>query len=116
MKTLNFHPYYGDYLRAKKKTTTLRLSNRNDLQPGETVMLTLGWEEATATPLHPVRIRSIYSRRIRDLSPEDLEGESPDCRDSETARLVLGSVYRTELTDEHEVTVVKFDHICGERR
>lgn len=111
MKTLNFHPYYDEYLRAKKKTTTLRLSNRGDLKSGDTVMLTLGWDETNAIPLHPVKIHIVYSRRIRDLSPEDLRGESPDCRDSETARLVLGCVYRTVLRDDEEVTVVKFEHL-----
>jgi hypothetical protein len=111
MKTLNFYPYYEEYLRAKKKTTTIRLTNRGELTPGETVMLTLGWDETNATCLHPVRIRSVYSKRIRDLSPEDLSGESPDCHNAETARLVLGCIYRSVLKDEDKVTVFKFDHV-----
>ena len=97
MKTLNFYPYYEQYLRAKEKTTTLRLTDRPDLKPGETVMLTLGWEELNATPLHPIKIRSVYSKKLCDLTSDDLKGESPDCHNSETARLVLGCVYRTVL-------------------
>lgn len=111
MKRLNFFPIYEEYLRLKKKTTTLRLGDYASLKEGDDVMLSIGWQEDDAVVLHPGRIRKVYRRRIRDLNDIDFEGESPDCKTPETTRLVLGSIYRIKVRDDDEVWVVKFDHV-----
>ena len=110
MKRLNFYPFYEDYLRSREKTTTLRLNNRASLREGEEVIISVGWEEDKAIDLHAGIIRKVYPRRVKDLNETDLEGESPDCRSPETAKLVLSCIYKTVLNGSDEIWVVKFDH------
>jgi hypothetical protein len=111
MKRLNFYPYYEELLSSRTKTTTFRLSNRASFEEGEEVMLSMGWEEDSAIELHPVRIRKVYTRRIRDLNESDFEGESPDCKSPEATRLVLSCVYRTIVNLDDEIWIVKFDYL-----
>lgn len=110
MKRLNFYPFYEKYLRSRKKTTTFRLTDHASFKEGDDVMLSIGWEENSAIDLHPGQIRKVYCRRIRDLNELDFEGESPDCKSPEAAKLVLSCIYRTVVSDDDEVWVVKFDH------
>ncbi len=110
MKRLNFYPYYELLLRSREKTTTLRLRNREALEEGDEVMLSVGWDENNAVHLHRGKIRRVYRRRVSQLSQEDLEGESPDCKTPASAQLVLSSIYRTVVGPDDEVWVVKFDH------
>ena len=111
MKMLNFYPYYEDYLRKRIKTTTFRATKDIPLMEGDTVMLTIGWEERKTIDLHRARIKRIYLRRICDLIDSDFEGETPDCKSPEAAKLVLSCIYREVLNDDDEIWVVKFEHI-----
>jgi hypothetical protein len=111
MKTLNFFPYYEPYLRQRQKTTTLRLIGA-DYQPGERVQLTVGWDEQKAKKLHDAIIASVYKKAIRDLTAADFHGESPDCTTPENAALVLSSIYRTCVTADQQIWVVKFTHVA----
>lgn len=110
MKRLNFYPFYEEYLRSRKKTTTIRLTNYGCFKEGDDVILSTGWEESSAIDLHPGRIREVYRRRIKDLNEFDFEGESPDCKSPEATKLALSCIYRTVVSDDDEVWVVKFDH------
>jgi hypothetical protein len=110
MKQLNFYPFYEEYLRSRKKTTTFRLTSHAHFKGGEDVMLSIGWAEDKAIDLHPGRIREVYRRRIKDLNELDFEGESPDCKSPEAAKLVLSCIYKTVVRDDDEVWIVKFEH------
>src|SRR5947209_4443094 len=108
MKQLNFFPYYVDLLAQGLKTTTLRLSPAAPFTAGDAVTITSGWAEAAADVVRSGRIEAVYERRIQELTPEDLRGESPDCLSAAAAQLVLGCIYRTALLPESTVWVVKF--------
>lgn len=110
LKRLNFFPYYEPLLRGREKTTTFRVGGPLPFIVGERVMLTVGWGEQDGLELHPARIINAYRRKISELSRQDFEGESPDCRDPEATRLVLGAIYRTVLRNDDEIWVVKFRH------
>jgi hypothetical protein len=111
VKTVNFFPFYEEYLRSRKKTTTFRLGLQCAFNVGEEVTLTVGWDEGNATPLHRACIREVYRKRICDLTTSDFDGESPDCRSREATKLVLSSIYRRVLSEQDCIWVVKFDHI-----
>lgn len=111
MKRLNFFPYYENLLRSRKKKTTFRLSDYSSFSTGEVVMLSVGWDEINVVDLHTALIKEIYTRRICDLKEKDFEGESQDCKSPEATKLVLSSIYRTVLTDESEIWVIKFNHV-----
>jgi len=110
MKLLNFYPFYEDYLRSYEKTTTMRLSNSASFKEGDEIMISIGWTEDKAINLHLAIIKQVYRRRICDLEKRDFEGESPDCKSQEAARLVLSCVYKTVLNKDDEIWVVKFEH------
>lgn len=110
MKTLNFFPYYEQYLVKRNKTTTFRLYPA-DYKPGERVRLTIGWDENTAEPLHDIVITSVYQKQIQNLDDTDFEGESPDCKDRQTTVLVLSSIYRTIVSADRQIWIVKFRHL-----
>jgi hypothetical protein len=110
MKTLNFFPYYEPYLTQRRKTTTFRLTP-GDYQAGERVHLTVGWDEKLSKALHNVVIASVYAKAIRDLKPADFEGESPDCTNPESTALVLSSIYRTCVSTDQQIWVIKFRHL-----
>jgi hypothetical protein len=111
MKKLNFYPYYRDLLERERKTTTLRLPSSLKFSAGEEVLLTVGWPESGSPEvLHSALVESTYQKRIRDLNPHDLEGESPDCTSRDAVKYVLGAIYRRVLSDDDFVDVVKFRH------
>ena len=113
MKQLNFAPCYAAYLRAGTKTVTLRAANRRDLAPGDSVMLTVGWEGAEADPLGRARIVSVQEKAFGALEVADLAGESPDCGSPDAARLVLSCLYRRVFTDADPVVVIRFEPEAG---
>jgi hypothetical protein len=74
-------------------------------------MLTIGWTDDEAKPLHTVRISAAYIRAARDLKREDFEGESPDCQEPEATRLVLGAIYRRVVVPTDLIWIIKFEHL-----
>ena len=110
MRTLNFYPYYERYLSQGVKTTTIRLG-RPDLAIGDQVMLTIGWSEDKTEPVRTAQIVAVYSKRIGELTADDFEGESPDCLSPEPTALVISAIYRTVVTVDTDVWVVKFRHL-----
>ncbi len=111
MKQLNFYPYYKGLLRDRAKTTTIRVPGRVRFETGEEVMLTVGWpEKGDFEQLHTATIEATYDRTLSQLSREDLRGESPDCLVPAAVPYVLGAIYRTILSPEDLVTVIKFKH------
>ena len=111
MKRLNFYPIYEDILRERRKTTTLRIGNRESFETGDVAILTIGWDYENSITLHHVRIECVYTKRVDTLDASDLQGESPDCSTAEAAAMVVGCVYRTVLKATDELTVVKFVHL-----
>lgn len=111
MKRLNFYPYYKEYLTSQLKTTTFRLHAPVQIQEGDEVMLSVGWNEDEANDIHPARITKVYRKRILDLIESDFDGESPDCKSPEASMLVLSCIYKTVLTQKNYVWIVKFIHI-----
>ena len=61
------------------KNTTVRLGNSDEFKPSELVTVTIGWSEEESQPLYVARILSVNYKKIKDLSKDDLEGESPEC-------------------------------------
>jgi uncharacterized protein YqfB (UPF0267 family) len=110
MKRLNFFPFYEDYLRSRQKTTTFRLENHESFKAGDDIIISIGWEKERYTDLCVGKIRNIYRKRIQDLSEYDFEGESPDCNSPAAVKLVLSCIYRTNLTENNEIWVIKFDY------
>ena len=113
-KKLNFFPYYKHLLKSGLKNTTLRLGNNNKFDKNDIVTITVGWSERNSQPLYIARILNVICRKIKDLSEEDLEGESPDCTHKDSIEYVLSAIYRRIVSREDYVTVIKWEHIKRE--
>jgi hypothetical protein len=110
VRDLNFFPYFEQLLISREKTTTIRLGEA-EYEPGEIVRLTIGWSEPGERLIHEAKITNVYKRALRNLVKEDLEGESPDCQSLEVVSFVIGCIYRTVLSGDDIVTVVKFRYV-----
>jgi hypothetical protein len=111
MKTLNFLPFYRSLLSSKKKTTTFRIPGEtNFFMPGERIQLTIGWPPGPLEALNVARVARVYEKRINELTDEDFAGESPDCQTQAATVLVLSAIYRTVLSPETVIRVVKFSY------
>jgi hypothetical protein len=111
VNNLNFYPYYRPLLERRIKTTTLRLPSKQQFQPGETVMLTVGWpDEKHFEELHSATIESVQRKKLAELTENDLVGESPDCLAVNAVPYVLGAIYRRVLNVDDSVVVIKFRH------
>jgi hypothetical protein len=110
-KKLNFFPYYKPLLKSGLKTTTLRLGNNNKFDKSDLVTITVGWSERNSQPLYIARVLNVILKKIRDLSEEDLEGESPDCAHKDSIEYVLSAIYRKIVGREDYVTVIKWEDI-----
>lgn len=116
MKTLNFYPFYAELIRYCQKTTTIRLGDKTDnFNIGDTVQLTVGWNEQKKLPLWKARITHVFCKKIYELTPFDFFGESPDCQTEAAIPYVLSSIYHTVVTDTDKVTVIKWKYL-PERR
>jgi len=110
MKRLNFLPFYESLLRSRLKTTTFRLSNHESFKEGDNIQISIGWEKESSIGLCKGIIKEVYKKKIGDLSKTDFNGESPDCKSRKAVPLVLSCIYRTKLTEESEIWIIKFDY------
>ncbi|MCW4044894.1 MAG: hypothetical protein NWE94_05190 [Candidatus Bathyarchaeota archaeon] len=113
MKTLNFFPYYEALLRKRNKCTTIRLGDqRSKYAAGDRAIITIGWTENEANlRLQQIEIAEVCFKRIRDITIEDLNGESPDCTQKEAVPFVLSAIYRKTVSAEDYVTIIKWKYI-----
>lgn len=109
MKQLNFAPHYEPYVASGDKRLTVRAGNRQELAPGNAVEVTFGWDKRDAWFYGHGYIREARHCRLGDLSDDDLDGESPDCRTVESLKLVLGNIYQRPFRDEDDVWLIRFE-------
>lgn len=109
-KKLNFFPYYADLLSRGAKTTTIRITNRENFEEGDLIDVTIGWSVEESKVLKSARITAVYSKRIRELTSSDFDGESPDCQEPYPTALVLGAIYRKVVGLDDIVWVIKFEY------
>ena len=111
MKQLNFLPFYRPLLLSEEKTTTFRIPGAtNLLMPGEKIQLTVGWPPGPFDTVGVATVAHVYEKAISELTNEDFTGESPDCQTQAATVLVLSAIYRTVLTPETRIRIVKFGY------
>lgn len=111
MKRLNFYPFYEELLSSKQKTTTLRIGDSDIFTPGEIVLLSIGWDRNNATDLHKIKITQCYTKKLSDLTIQDFDGESPDCKNIAATQLVLSCIYKRVIKSDQIVHIVKYEHL-----
>jgi hypothetical protein len=79
-------------------------------QIGQTVELTVGWDGENAKAVADGVIKHLIVKKVKDVTDHDLEGESPDCASRDSIRFVLSSIYRTVVTDNDYVSIIKWKY------
>jgi hypothetical protein len=113
MYAINFYTQlYEDMLLKGRKTATIRLGDKTDkYRAGEIVWITVGHRFGRRRKLFSAIIDSVVVKPISDLSPRELERESPEMRTHEELMTFLGRIYDRPVALSDTVTVVHFSPV-----
>ena len=113
MRVLNFYSaVFADQLRNGRKTATIRLGDKSHkYRKNECVLVTIGYQYSPRERIFNAVIDSVEVKRVRDLSPRDIEHDNPEFRRTEEMVHFLEQIYDRPVELDDTVTVVRFSQI-----
>jgi hypothetical protein len=107
---LNFYsPIFVDQLRRGRKSATIRLGDKSKkYRRSEVVMVTVGFQHSPREKIFEAVIDSVDVKRVRDLSPRDVEHDNPEFRRLDETVHFLEQIYGRSIDSDDTVTVVRF--------
>ena len=113
MQVLNFYStIFADQLKRGRKTATIRLGDKsNKYRKNQAVLVTIGYQHSPRERIFEAVIDQVEVKRIKDLSPRDIEHDNPEFRRTEELVRFLEQIYDREVSLEDTVTVVRFSQI-----
>ena len=113
MQVLNFYStIFADQLRRGRKTATIRLGDKSHkYRKNQAVLVTIGYQFSPREKIFEAVIDQVDVKRVRDLSPRDIEHDNPELRRHEDLIHFLEQIYGQPVTMEDIVTVVLFSQI-----
>ena len=113
MQVLNFYStIFADQLRRGRKTATIRLGDKSHkYRKNQAVLVTIGYQFSPREKIFEAVIDQVDVKRVRDLSPRDIEHDNPELRRHEDLSHFLEQIYGQPVTMEDIVTVVRFSQI-----
>ena len=113
MFALNFYsPIFADQLRRGRKTATIRLGDKGKkYRRGEVVMVTVGFQHSPRERIFEAVIDSVEVKRVRELSPRDIEHDNPEFRRLDETVHFLEQIYGRTIDSDDIVTVVRFSAV-----
>jgi hypothetical protein len=110
---LNFYsPLFVDQLKRGRKTATIRLGDKSSkYRKGEVVLITVGFQHSPRERIFEAVIDSVEVKRVRDLSPRDIEHDNPEFRRLDETTHFLEQIYGREVEEDDTVTVIRFSQI-----
>jgi hypothetical protein len=107
-----FSPAFVDQLRRGRKTATIRLGDKSrKYERGHVVWITVGQQHSPREKIFAAVIDDVDVKRVKELSPRDIEHDNPEFRRVEQTISFLEQIYGREVTMEDTVTVVRFSQI-----
>jgi len=107
-----FSPAFVDQLRRGRKSATIRLGDKSrKYERGHVVWITVGQQHAPREKIFSAVIDDVDVKRVKELSPRDIEHDNPEFRRVEEMISFLEQIYGREVTMEDTVTVVRFSQI-----
>jgi hypothetical protein len=107
-----FSSAFIDQLKRGRKTATIRLGDKSrKYQRGQVVWITVGYQHSPREKIFSAVIDEVEVKRIRELSPRDVEHDNPEFRRVEETMSFLAQIYGREISLEDTVTVVRFSQI-----
>jgi hypothetical protein len=107
---LNFYsPIFVDQLRRGRKSATIRLGDKSKKYGrSEVVMVTVGFQHSPREKIFEAVIDSVDVKRVRDLSPRDVEHDNPEFRRLDETVHFLEQIYGRSIDSDDTVTVIRF--------
>ena len=113
MQVLNFYSaVFADQLKKGRKTATIRLGDKSHkYRKNDCVLVTIGYQHSPREKIFNAVIDQVEVKRVRDLSPRDIEHDNPEFRRTEEMIHFLEQIYGRKVALEDTVTVVRFSQI-----
>jgi len=118
MHALNFYsPMVSDQLISHRKTATIRLGDKSDKYiKGDIVQVLCGARFSPREKVFDAVIDKIEVKRLRDLSPREIEHDNPELRRTEEMVEFLGQLYNRDITPDETITIIRFSEILNSSR
>ena len=113
MYVLNFYsPVFVDQLKRGRKTATIRLGDKSHkYRKNQVVLVTIGYQHSPREKIFDAVVDQVEVKRVKDLSPRDIEHDNPEFRRTEEMIHFLEQIYGRKVELEDTVTVVRFSQI-----
>ena len=113
MFVLNFYsPVFVDQLKRGRKTATIRLGDKSmKYRRGQLVWITVGYRHEPREKVFTAVIDDVEVKRVRELSPRDIEHDNPEFRRVEDTTHFLEQIYGREVGSDDLVTVIRFSQV-----
>ena len=113
MQVLNFYStLFGDQLKRGRKTATIRLGDKSHkYRKNQAVVVTIGYQHSPRAKIFDAVIDQVEVKRVKELSPRDIEHDNPEFRRHDELIHFLEQIYGRSVTLEDTVTVVRFSQI-----
>jgi hypothetical protein len=107
-----FSPAFIDQLKRGRKTGTIRLGDKSGkYKRGQIVWITVGYQHSPKEKIFAAVIDDVEVKRVRDLSPRDIEHDNPEFRRLEETLGFMRQIYGRELSLDDTVTVIRFSQV-----
>ena len=99
MQVLNFYStVFADQMKRGRKTATIRLGDkRHKYRKNQVVLVTVGYQYSPREKLFHAVIDNVEVKRVKDLSPRDIEHDNPEFRRTEELVHFLEQIYGREV-------------------
>src|ERR1700750_628949 len=113
MQVLNFSsPTFADQLKRGRKTATIRLGDKSHkYKKNQAVMVTIGYQHSPREKIFDAVIDQVEVKRVKELTPRDIEHDNPEFRRHEEMIHFLEQIYGKSVSMDDIVTVVRCSQI-----
>jgi hypothetical protein len=107
-----FSAAFIDQLKRGRKTATIRLGDKSrKYERGQIVWVTVGHQHSPREKIFSAVIDDVEVKRVRELSPRDIEHDNPEFRRVDETIGFMRQIYGREIDMEETVTVVRFSQV-----
>jgi len=113
MQVLNFYStIFADQLKRGRKTATIRLGDKSHkYKKNNLVLVTIGYQYSPRERIFEAVIDQVEVKKVKELSPRDIEHDNPEFRRHEEMIHFLEQIYGREVSMDDTVTVVRFSQV-----